>query len=473
MRMSQGSSWWRLMALAAAVMMFLMASSLLPVQAYAQDDVSDHGSRAARRAERDDETNAEATSPDTQAGEQPKARKSKTKRKKKRKKKKKKSPKKEAQLYVAYNLGAFVGRRFQVPKMGVLTNETLEGGIVADSDSLSLELSHGFDPFSTKTFNFPEEDDTTAESRARLTQPTHELAATLRHRHDWSSLITSKVRVRADRWLPALRFDERRSLRLEPSLTIGEKRGLYGEIASDGFYKVFPQYEVADRKLDQVGADSTVEVGYTFEAYTRIAVGAELDYTKYLDARYDVLNADGTLSRATRSKVYFERSPFLSAAWRPFDELRTKLRYAYELNDATDYNRRMTGRVDGELIAKFIPDYYDYRRHRIESTSVIQPLERLRFDAMAEVWFRDFDNYEARGVDNEWLGETRADVSLELGLEARYRVWDFELLGLDHGLMISAFGSHLQRRSNMKREVSIATNFDLTRAFLGLEVETL
>ena len=43
---------------------------------------------------------------------------------------------------------------------------------------------------------------------------------------------------------------------------------------------------------------------------------------------------------------------------------------------------------------------------------------------------------------------------------------------LPQGLYVSAFGSHLQRFSNMKREVALATNFQISRAFLGLELRT-
>lgn len=368
-------------------------------------------------------------------------------------------------------LGVFGGTYVQPGRWAPLINASVQGGPVLDGHDLSLELSYGYDPFSTKTFNFPEEE--TASPDLRLTQPTHELAATVRYAHRWHPWFATSVRLRADWWLPELPIDERRALRLAPEFRVGKATGVYVSLTPDGFYKRFPNYEIEDRRLDQQGVDTTGELGYVLGPYNRVAAGVDVNYTQYADARYDVLQSDGTLERATQSKRYIESSPFIFGSIRPMKAFRTNLRYAYELNDSIHYDRRMTGRTDGELVAKFIPDYFDYRRHRIGWNTQITPADRLAVGTLSEVWFRNFDSYEARDVDNTWTGEKRHDFSLELGVEAAWRLWQFKALGQRHGVFLSAFASHLRRRSNMQREVAIATNFDVTRVFFGVELKDL
>jgi hypothetical protein len=372
---------------------------------------------------------------------------------------------------LGYELGAFGGSYLQAGAFGPLFNASLSGKANLAKHELSLDLGYGYDTFSTKTFNFPEEE--TVASDKRLTQPMHELSASLRHTRHWLRWFETTTRLRGDWWLPSQPVDERRSLRLEPELRFGNATGIYGSVAADGFLKHFPNYEIQGRRLDQRGVDGTLELGYVFSPYNTIAVGAALDYTEYRDAHYEQLTATGLLERSPRSKRYFERSPFIQGSIRPAKQFRADLKYAFELNDSIDYDRGMTGRSNGVLVEKFIRDYYDYRRHRVTLNTHTNLAKRFTLGTMSEVWFRDFDSYEARDVDNNWTGDLRHDSSLELGLEAAYRVWQFPALGLEHGVFISAFGAHLRRRSNMQREVSIATNFDVTRVFVGVEVKDL
>jgi hypothetical protein len=126
----------------------------------------------------------------------------------------------------------------------------------------------------------------------------------------------------------------------------------------------------------------------------------------------------------------------------------------------------MTGRLDaGALEPRFIRDYYDYDRHRLKATARWSPSVGLRFELFGEYWVRRFDTYEARDADNRWLGERRVDHDLEAGLEASYALHDAG----DHRVELVAFASHLRRRSNMERELSFATNYDVTRLFIGIE----
>ena len=151
--------------------------------------------------------------------------------------------------------------------------------------------------------------------------------------------------------------------------------------------------------------------------------------------------------------------------------LRLSATYEYEVNDAKHYNRRMPGRdALGNTELKFIPDYYDYGRHRTELKAKFSPTPRLFLSALAEGWWRAFETYEARNSDNVWTGELRHDTSLELGAEASYRLFEIGTDAFQHVVFATCFASHLERRSNMQREVSLATNFDVSRVFVGVEV---
>lgn len=386
-------------------------------------------------------------------------------------KKSKKSKKKQPRFELDYEAGAFGGNYVEESEWGAVANVEVGGTAKVDKHTSSLALQYNYDAFSTKTFNFPEEE--AAPTRARLTRYMHEVAAVGRYGYRWAPWLTSSVDARADWWIPQLPTDERRLARLAPSVRLGFTKGFYANLEADGFYKIFPKYEVQDRKLDQQGVDSTIELGYAFAPYTRVAVGSELDVTQYLDARYDALTPDGMVIRATNSKRYFERAPYAYVAVRPWSFFRANFRYSFELNDATDYNRTMSGRSNGALVEKFIRDYYDYERHRLIVGTVTAPTEHLEIGTMAEAWARTFNTYEARDVGNNWTGELRHDQSLELGVEVAYQVFDFEALAMSHGMYVSGFASYLGRTSNMKREVSIATNFEVTRVFLGVELRNL
>ena len=96
--------------------------------------------------------------------------------------------------------------------------------------------------------------------------------------------------------------------------------------------------------------------------------------------------------------------------------------------------------------------------------------DRLRVAAAAAAWIRHFDVYEARTADNYWTGELRLDTEVEASLELAVRVATVRSKRMRHDFFVSLLGSHVSRRSNMQRQISLATNFDITRAFLGFEV---
>lgn len=397
----------------------------------AEDDVSDHGSRAARKATRES-------------------------------------------LEASYHLGTFGGLYAQDGAFGLLVDAGVGGQLAMDKrrQRLKLELDYSHDPFTTKTFNFSDEEQS-AEA-TRLVQAMHELdvGASWFGRHlPW---LRSDVDLGGDAWLPELSMDRRFSTRAKASIRVGTLRGVYGQVGAGVYLKKYPNYRVSDRSIDQRGVTTKTELGYVFARGTSVGLGFELELKDYLDARYDALDADGLLVRATESKDYLNRTPYVEASVALHKKLRLGLSYKFEYNDSDYYTWQVLGRdTQGDSLPKLIGDYYDFARHWFSLKAKATPLRQLEANAFFETWFRDFETYEARDADNVWTGELRHDTSVELGAEVSLRVLRFRALKLDHGLFVSAFGSHVKRRSNMKREVSLATNFDVTRIFVGLEVRLL
>ena len=131
----------------------------------------------------------------------------------------------------------------------------------------------------------------------------------------------------------------------------------------------------------------------------------------------------------------------------------------------------MTGRDEfSSLQPKFFEGYYDYRRHRFRLYGGWSLRDRFELRLYGEAWVRRFDVYEARDVDNYWTGELRLDTELEFGGDASLRLYTLPRGKLAPSLYLTLFGSHIHRRSNMQRQVSLATNFDVTRVFLGFEL---
>lgn len=380
-----------------------------------------------------------------------------------------KSSRASARLSVDESLGVFGGVYAEEPRDGILVDATLAGTLKLKKERLRLGLGYTYDPFTTKTFNFAEDEG--VDEGTRLVQSMHEVDARATWKtHPWSSL-RSKLELDGDLWFPKSDRDRRWSARLSAEARLGALRGLYGEVEASARLKKFPNYEVADRRIDQHELEGSGRIGYRWSRRSGVAAGLEVNLSDYLDARYDALAADGSVVRASESKDYVTSTYVVELEVRDLRFLELRLDYAYEINDSQHYDRRMTGRDEsGDLIAKFIPDYYDYRRHRVSFRPEWTPSPAFRVSGDAELWVRDFDTYEARTESNRWTGDLRHDTSLDLGGEISWRVRRFSLLGARHGLFLTAFGSHLRRRSNMRREVSLATNFEVTRVFLGLTI---
>ncbi|MFZ6180998.1 hypothetical protein [Nannocystis pusilla] len=374
----------------------------------------------------------------------------------------------------AYHLGLFPASYVQDPRFSVGARAGIRQRFAPKKNhQVTLGLDYEYEPFSIKTLGFPEEDETTGHIQRTLVQPMHILAGHASRRIEWGKLVTTSLDLDADAWWPGRRQHQRWSLRLTPGIRIGRTTGLFGEISSELYYKKFPNYyiDAVMRRIDQEGVTPTGLVGYNFRKLARIAAGFSFDFTHYLDAHYNAVAADGTMIRSKQSKNYLDYIPFADVMLRPTRGLRIRARYAFELQKTQHYDRVMTGRDEfASLTAKYFQGYYDYRRHRANLWITWEFRKRLRLAAAAGAWVRHFDVYETRTVDNFWTGELRLDAEIEGSLEIAVRVHTIKRAKMQHDFFISLLGAHISRASNMKREISLATNFDITRVFLGFEV---
>ena len=409
---------------AALILLLALAS---PNASFAQEESDDHGSRATRQRAN--------------------------------------SRKRSIKLDTDYHVGTFLGYYAQDKELGGMLDAEFSENLRMHDHVLGVELNYLYDSFSTKVFNFPEEDQ--AVSNYRLVQPAHDLGGVVSWSSKWSKRFRSELSVLGGLLFPQYYRDQRRDVELRLVTRIGKRRGLYLETKGQLFAKKYPHYLVADRRLDQREAEATAEVGYDLRHLGVVALGFEFRYSDYLDARYQQLLPDGTVVRAKASKNYLRYSPYVELTYRPSRLLRTKVKYYVQFHDSQHYDRTMTGRnARGALEEKLIFDYYDYTRHGLFLSFTVKPLDGLSVHGMAELWVRSFNAYEARSADNWWLGETRLDKNIEVGLEVSYLVATL----LAHDVSLVAFASQLSRNSNMRREVSLATNFDITRVFAGVEV---
>lgn len=414
----------------------------------------------------------------------PAAPKPKKKKKKKKPKKPAKKPKKPPEKHKVnhgtdYRLGLFPGGYVQGQGVSLGAQAGIRQNLQPrKNERLILGLDYEYEPFSTRTLGFPEEDEVQGGLNRTLVQPIHIIEAQAARRIVWGKLLTTTLDLHGDAWWPSKTQHQRWSMRMTPGVRVGLATGFFGEFTTQFFYKKFPNYLIATRRIDQEGAITTGRVGYNFGKRAQVAGGFTFDFTHYLDAHYNTLAPDGTLTgpdgkfvRSTESKNYLDYIPFGEVELRPVKGLRLRGRYAFERQKTQHYNRVMTGRDEfASLTPYFFRGYYDYRRHRASLGISWEFKDRFQLSAMAEAWVRHFDVYEARTADNFWTGELRLDTEIEASIEAAVRVHTTKGKYRKHDFFISLLGAHVTRNSNMKREISLATNFDITRVFLGFVV---
>lgn len=390
------------------------------------------------------------------------------------KKKKKQKQKHKVNRGTEYRLGLFPAAYVQGPSLSVGVQAGLRQRLEPKKNHhLVIGLDYEYEPFSTKTLGFPEEDETSGHINRTLVQPIHILAGHVSRRIVWSKLVTTTLDLEADAWWPLLRQHQRWAVRLTPGIRIGRSTGLYGEITSELYYKKFPHYfiDTVMRRIDQEGTTPTGAVGYNFRKLARLTGGFSFDFTHYLDAHYNAIGINGAYVRSHYSKNYLDYIPFAELLIRPTRGLRIRARYAFERQKTQHYDRVMTGRDEfASLTLKFFQGYYDYRRHRANLWLTWDFRDRLHVAASAAAWVRHFDVYEARTADNFWTGQLRVDAEIEASLALAVRVATLGRARMKHDFFVSLLGSHVSRTSNQKREISLATNFDISRVFLGFEV---
>lgn len=423
--------------------------------------------------------------PDVVVSEAEAAKPKKKKKKKKKQAKKPKKPKKppkpphKVNRGTDYHLGLYPGSYVQGRDVSV----GAQAGVRTTLDPkknhrIVLGLGYEYEPFSTRTLGFPEEDEAQGGLNRTLVQSMHILAGDAGRRLVWSGLVTTFVDLHADAWWPQKDQHQRWAVRLTNGIRVGKSAGLFGELENQLFFKKFPNYLIATRRIDQEGAIPSVRVGYNFGKFARLAAGFTFDYTHYLDARYNALapdgsftQADGSFIRAEQSKNYLDYIPFGEFQLQPAKGLRIRGRYAFERQRTQHYDRVMTGRDEfASLTPYFFRGYYDYRRHRASLGISWDVRDRLRLAANVEAWVRHFDVYEARDVENFWTGQLRLDTEIEASMAAAVRVHTIKGKHREHDLFVSLVGAHVSRSSNMTHEISLATNFDITRVLLGFEV---
>lgn len=376
----------------------------------------------------------------------------------------------ETEVGGSYRASVFGGTYIQGARYAPMVDVGLRGGADFGVHEILAKFDYVYDPFSTKSFNFADENQTTDSVAVtdRLAQSMHEIEGKLGWDARWSKMSRTKVWLGGGIRLPEFDSDRRYAADLDFNHRYGKRRGWFGEGDLELFIRKYPNYFVADRRIDNKGISLTPGVGYVFQGGHELEAKYGFEFTNYDDARYDVLEPNGVITRSDESKKYVSQSAILDGTYRPSKTIKLRLRYQFEVNNSINYDREIGGvGLTGASQDKFMPDYYDYSRHLVRVRGSWD-LGKLSLTSMAEYWVRGFDTYEARDVDNVWTGELRQDHSVELGLEASY------LLAEPGGTLLSAVGfvSHLHRDSNMKREISFATNYEVTRVFVGLEVRS-
>lgn len=344
---------------------------------------------------------------------------------------------------------------------------TLKQRWAANRASYEAALDH--EPFALRVFNFGDGED--AYSPERLTQQTDTMRAAMRWQKRWSdNFLTDGNASVSQRWAenPA---DERRlteaSWAFEQREAFGLPQASWTATARYG-RSIYPQYRVADRALDSEWGTLEVTTEYRLNEAVALEAGYAVRSTQYLDAKYDAVDSTGKVTRSDNDKSLLRQTATVGATWRP--DAAWKLTAEAELlrNDYSDYTRMMTGRdATGAFEDRLIRDYEDATRALGRVAVNWRPDDGWKVRLAADGWVRDYDTYQARNAGNRWLDETRTDRGIDLDASAEKALG--EAAGFAFGAV--ARGSYDSQLSNMEREVSFATNYDITRFYLGVQVE--
>gem|GEM_PF-4130747 len=341
------------------------------------------------------------------------------------------------------------------------------------SRKLSFSAEYTHDPFTLRTFSF--EPDEQLDRTARIVQTTDELTATFIWRQRLRPVLRSALWARGGARFSKDGVFDRRDAGLRYDLRMGRISGLRGMVSVDGRAFLYPNYLVNDRHLDQWLLRSYASVGYRWGRTILLELAYRFSFNPYMDSRYDALES-GFVVPATKSKSHLNYRLEPGLVIDPADGLQINLVYRFERNNSRNYNRNITGSLpDLTPDTRFVSNYYDFTRHRLGLRVKWKPIEQFRMKFGGAIWKRVFQNYEARNLNNVWLEEKRHDQHLGIDYELGYRVWRAGTRNdvFNAGLWITAFGAYDRRLSNMTRDISFATNYEIARIYFGLQLENL
>ena len=338
--------------------------------------------------------------------------------------------------------------------------------------SYGATLEH--EPFALRVFNFGDGED--SYSPERLTQSTDTVAAAMRWQRRWSETFsTDGAASVSQRWAENA-ADERRLTEASWAFEEREAFGLrpMSWTATAGYGRsIYPQYRVADRALDSEWGSLDVATGYRVTDKVELTAGYSVRSTQYLDAKYDDVDSDGKVARAMEDKSLLRQTGSVGASWKAADGLKLTTELELLRNDYSNYMRQMTGRdASGNPVVRLIRDYEDATRSLLRIGASYRPTDAWKVRFSAAGWVRPYDTYQARNADNDWLDKTREDSGVNLDLSGEVALGEVTLAESE-GFTFAAVasGSYDTQSSNMERELSFATNYAVTRLYLGVSIE--
>jgi hypothetical protein len=337
--------------------------------------------------------------------------------------------------------------------------------------SYGATLEH--EPFALRVFNFGDGED--SYSPERLTQSTQTVAGAMRWQKRWSETFSTDGQASvSQRWAEnasderrlteaSWAFEEREAFGLRPVSWTATAR--YGR-------SIYPQYRVNDRALDSEWGVLEVAADYRLTPKVELTAGYAVRSTQYLDAKYDAVDSNGTVITATEDKSLLRQTASVGASWKAIEGLKLTSEVELVRNDYSDYMREMDGRdASGNTEARLIRDYEDATRRLLRLGASYRPTDAWKVRFSAAGWVRSYDTYQARSADNDWLEETRLDAGVNLDLSGELALGQVVLAEAEgFAFAAVASGSYDTQSSNMKRELSFATNYAVTRLYLGVSV---
>lgn len=337
----------------------------------------------------------------------------------------------------------------------------------ANRASYGVTLQH--EPFAMRVFNFGDGEE--SYSPERLTQSTDTMAAAMRWQKRWSETFSTDGSASVSQRWAENASDERRLTEASWAFAQEEAFGLrpvsWTATARYG-RSIYPQYRVADRALDSEWGVLEVESDYRLTNRLELSARYAVRSTQYLDAKYDDVDATGRVTTALEDKSLLRQTGTVGASWKAAGGLKLTTELEVIRNDYSNYTRNMTGRdADGNYEDRLIRDYEDSTRSLVRLGATYRPNDASKFRFGADGWVRNYDTYQARDAGNDWLNETRFDSGVNLDLSGEVALAEaagFAFSGVGSG-------SYDTQSSNMKRERSFATNYAVTRLYLGFEVK--